>query len=296
MSSEGAGGVAFFAPGQRILLRQDGASFRFGRMVLPRVVASTLLLLCCGALLAGCDPGPRTPLDEQKDPHFLRGRNYVTALDFDNAIKSFEEALKANPNSASAHKELGLLAYQRRKDFARAIHHFQRLLELRPEDELAAIIRDYIVDCKRNLAREVTLLPADQTLQRNLELLEQLKKENVQLRQQNELLNAQLAQLRRDAEAARRAPPNPTLLTDATTTPVVDTPPRVLDTPPVPLPGTAGTNPSPVAARIHIVKAGETLSSISRRYGVSLQRLMEANPQVNPLRMQVGQELKIPSP
>lgn len=45
---------------------------------------------------------------------------------------------------------------------------------------------------------------------------------------------------------------------------------------------------------IHFVKAGETLSSISADYRISLQQLYTANPGINHLNLQVGQRIRIP--
>jgi LysM repeat protein len=43
------------------------------------------------------------------------------------------------------------------------------------------------------------------------------------------------------------------------------------------------------------VQPGETPSSIARRYGVSVQSLLDANPGLNPRRMRVGQQLNVPA-
>jgi membrane-bound lytic murein transglycosylase D len=48
-------------------------------------------------------------------------------------------------------------------------------------------------------------------------------------------------------------------------------------------------------ARVHIVKAGETLSSLARRYGISIQALRSANGLSNGRRLLAGRRLTIPS-
>ncbi len=48
------------------------------------------------------------------------------------------------------------------------------------------------------------------------------------------------------------------------------------------------------ASRTHVVRRGETISSIARRYGVSVEALVKANALVNPNRIHVGQKLVIP--
>jgi tetratricopeptide (TPR) repeat protein len=272
-------------------------------MFSQRAMRAGFLLVSVGWLLAGCDPVGSSPLDEEKDPHFLRGRSYLNAWDYDNAIRAFEEALKANPNSASAHKELGLLYYERRQNHARAIYHFQRLLELRPDDPHAANFKHYEVECKRALAGQVQVVPVNQAAQRHLEQIEQLKKENAQLQKHVEMLGAQLASAQQALRAAQAAPlvPNPTLLASNSeaaahlpSRPVTHgtSEPQFTSDPAAPQP----VQPGQPAQRTHVVKKNETPYGIARDYGVPLRRLLEANPTVNPNRMQIGQVLKIPSP
>jgi LysM repeat protein len=48
--------------------------------------------------------------------------------------------------------------------------------------------------------------------------------------------------------------------------------------------------------QVHQVKAGDSFSSIARTYDVSVNSLIEANPGVNPKRLQRGQKIRIPAP
>ncbi|GAB2672780.1 LysM peptidoglycan-binding domain-containing protein [Paenibacillus thermoaerophilus] len=49
--------------------------------------------------------------------------------------------------------------------------------------------------------------------------------------------------------------------------------------------------------KIHIVKAGETLYLLAKKYGLELAKLIAANPQIkDPDKVDVGQKVKIPSP
>ena len=54
------------------------------------------------------------------------------------------------------------------------------------------------------------------------------------------------------------------------------------------------TVPTPTPT-IHVVAAGETMSSIALRYGIATAAIMAANPQVNPNTMSIGAKLTIPS-
>jgi LysM repeat protein len=67
----------------------------------------------------------------------------------------------------------------------------------------------------------------------------------------------------------------------------------------IPNPGVApgsGPTPTPVKGRQHVVQAGETLSSIAWRYGVTVEAILAANGLRNPNWIYVGQVLLIPQP
>ena len=87
--------------------------------------------------------------------------------------------------------------------------------------------------------------------------------------------------------------PRPTSVPQKLLTPYIhptqtETPMPVVETQPVPLP-----SPTPTP-RLHIVKAGEDLGGIAYLYQVSLQSLMELNPDVDPRFLSVGTQLVIP--
>ena len=63
--------------------------------------------------------------------------------------------------------------------------------------------------------------------------------------------------------------------------------PEGLVTADVPLP-----SPTPFT---YTVKRGDTISSIALKFGVSMDDLQAANPEISPNAMSVGQVLKIPS-
>lgn len=48
--------------------------------------------------------------------------------------------------------------------------------------------------------------------------------------------------------------------------------------------------------RIHIVRSGDTLWKLAKRYNVPLQRLIDANPEIqDPNRLEVGMKIRIPT-
>src|SRR6478609_4267562 len=147
-----------------------------------RAIQSAVSIIAA-VLLCGCGGSSQSVADEEKEPHFLEGRSRVNSLDYDGAIQSFENALTANPKSASAHFELGWLYDQRKNEPATAIYHYGRFLEAHASGEKAERARTRIVACKQELARTVTLAPVSQSMQKEFD---QLTEENRRLREENE--------------------------------------------------------------------------------------------------------------
>ena len=56
-------------------------------------------------------------------------------------------------------------------------------------------------------------------------------------------------------------------------------------------PSTAAEGP---ADGIYLIQSGDTLSSVAKRFNISLSALMAANPTVNPRNLQIGQRIVIP--
>ncbi len=242
-----------------------------------------IFALLCGLGMSGCDPISDSGQDEQKDPHFLTGKNRAQALDYQGAIESFEKALELNPRSASAHFELGVLNEQRANDYAAAIYHYDRFLRLRPDSAYAETVRQHVTGCKQELARSVSLAPVTQSLQRDFE---RLTAENLQLHQQVEQFQAML-----DRRAAMVT--NLAAIPSSPVTNVAASPPAQNNR--LTRPPTAGSNSSPAATtRTHVIKSADTLHAIAQKYGVKLDALLAANPGVDAKRLKIGQTLTIP--
>ena len=112
---------------------------------------TTLYKLLFSALLAVSIPGlqgcSRTAasLDklEERDPILKRAQARKSAQDMAGAIDLYNKALERKPHLARAHLELGLL-YDEQEDYIRAIYHYTRYLELRPQTEKKKLIEDLI--------------------------------------------------------------------------------------------------------------------------------------------------------
>src|SRR6266496_2205587 len=204
--------------------------------------ACAVLAAICGVVLCGCFlPGQRDQ-DEEKEPHFLTGRNRVNQMDYKGAIESFSKALEVNPRSAKAHFELGWLYEEKDPDPAAAIYHYEQYLKLRPAAENAGTVRQRILGSKQELAKTVLPMPTTPGIQRDLE----------KLAEQNRQLHEELEKCRaRSSMVATNTNPVPAPRSDSQQ------------------PGTRAN-----AARSHKVQAGESPSSIARKYGVKLEALM----------------------
>ena len=254
------------------------------------------LLLLASLLLGGCLPA-QSPSEEEKEPHFLAGKSHINQMDYKGAIDCFEKALEVNPQSASAHFELGCLYEQKEADPAAAIYHYEHYLKLRPRAENGEIIKQQIMACKQELARSVSLGPITEKQQRDLEKSldekRQLTEENRRLREDLDKWQAYASRLQ--------------TLTNSPVVPLVavrvSPPASAVSSPPTST-SAAGTSPGPsramataaTAPRTHMVKAGETPSLIAKRYGLKVEALMAANPRLDPRRLRVGQSLSIPVP
>jgi LysM repeat protein len=72
-----------------------------------------------------------------------------------------------------------------------------------------------------------------------------------------------------------------------------------VSTPPPPPPPTSpppATLTVPPGGKLHILKSGETLTALSKMYGVTLTKIQAANQGLDPRKLQVGAKIIIPAP
>jgi LysM repeat protein len=235
-----------------------------------------------GLWACGCGPISESSSDETKNPHFQVGISRNISRDYPGALEAFKQALEANPQSGAAHYELGLIYYQNVHNYAAAIYHFEEYLALRPHAPQRDLLNQFILACKQELAKEVSLAIVNQQVQRQLD---ELARENLGLRQKVETLSQQLMLATNRPVLLQAVSSNlllvrPSLSTGSAARMPTPTPPR--------------ENPPP-KTRTHTVKSGDTPASIARQYGVKLSALMAANPRLEPRKMKVGQTVNVPA-
>ena len=236
---------------------------------LPRFFC--LCLLAHGFAFNGCTPAPNNS-QEDKEPHYLTGRRLIQQRDWDGAERAFFKSLESNPRSSLAHHELGIMYLSHKADPAGAIFHLKRYLTLNPQAANKNEVQGHIDAAKRDLAADIHGTPDAP----NQSILNLRNKVN-QLAAENQALRHQMK--------SRDITPSPQF-TQATNAPVVITSPSNTARSPA---------PSPNPLRRHKVKSGENPYSIARKYGVTLSKFLAANPGLNPAKLQIGEELKIPS-
>jgi len=248
--------------------------------------------------------------EDDRNPYFRRAIKLTTEQNFHGAIKEYEGALRANPEVARAHVEMGLIYLDKLGDPVSAIYHFQKYLADRPNAPDREQLQTYIDKAKIDFA--ITL--PNSTAQ-NAEEYARLKKESVELRQALAQTQAALAEANQKlteagVEFARSVPESPSLSSSLPSTETMEqssenaapggrislptatesqTPPRA--TPVV----------STVGARTHVIQKGDSLWKIASQYydvdiPGAVKKIQEANPQkaANPANLKLGDELIIP--
>jgi LysM repeat protein len=256
---------------------------------------ASMLLVVWALLLSGCGPSGSGASDEEKEPHFLAGKERISTLDWNGAIESFEKALQANPRSGAAHFELAWIYDQKEVDPAAAIYHYQHFLQLRPHADNADLAKLRITVCKQALAETVSLGPVTEKVQRQFE---QTVEDNKRLTQETKQLQEELEKWRSYAERLQTLTNQATALVRAPQSNTAiqasgGVPSRHADLSATKSAASSIANTAP-SVRTHTVKSGETASLIARKYGVKLAALMAANPSLDPRRLRVGQALRIP--
>jgi tetratricopeptide (TPR) repeat protein len=252
-----------------------------------------LLLL---ATLSACQP-PQKGLDAENElnPYFRKAAKAAAEGNFHGAIAQYEEALKANPNVARAHVEIGLIYSEKLGDPISGIYHFQRYLAARPTATDRDQIQAYIDKARIDFA----LTLPNSTVQ-NAQETARLARENLDLKQEIARLQGLLAG-REDAIAlARVSPPAPATPSPGPTSPIPATPPT--PAPPAPAAPLPPASPAPTTSpRTYTIQKGDSLWKIASQFypdniSAGVAKIKEANPEAtaNVQNLKVGTTLIIP--
>jgi len=263
---------------------------RFGRWFTSLALGFSLILW------AGCRPGGNAA--EESNQNIQTGLDYQAAKLYPQAEKAFLRALQNHPNSAEAHKRLGLLYFQDMKDYVGALYHLDRYSKLRADDKAYKHVTDA---CMQEIATQVPLGDITSRLRREAT---DVARKNQQLQEENTRLQRRIDELTLQREPLGQRTTRP-YESDATVrsqavTRAEGVVPQLRD---ITLPGTGtrGTTSAPPGRavstrRTHRIQPGDTIYSVGRRYNLEPSAILRANPTIDPRNLQIGQVIQLPNP
>jgi len=101
-------------------------------------ITSILSVLIVGSLIFGCSSGSHSKKTEEE--LYTEAQNYSEKGDFKSAIKTYEEILKAYPDSPRVYKAQFLIAFvysENLKDYENARVNYRKVIEQYPDCDLA---------------------------------------------------------------------------------------------------------------------------------------------------------------
>ncbi len=119
---------------------------------------TVLLLTCAGALaFMGCDRQSAAERErvERSNALFAEAMAAESKGDTVGAEQLYRQLLLKDNAMASAHLNLAILLQDVRKDYLEAAHHYQAYLDLEPNSEKAAMVRDRLTSAKELLATQL---------------------------------------------------------------------------------------------------------------------------------------------
>lgn len=242
-------------------------------------------------LICACTQYQGSDMTEKEHPTLIEARERVSKQDVDGAEDLLREFLRKNPDFALAHLQLAMV-YQSKLEPVKAVYHFERYLEARPDTEKGDIIRQVVEDERRLLSVSFAAAEPGSEQAQIRELTRKLAETEQKLGRAEITLQQQ--QLTRPG-TSREAPPEwaaeKLALLQEIERLKADAPSRA-PAPPAPA-------PAPADPRSYTVQRGDTLSGISQKmYGraSNWRKIYEANrdriPNMNVL--SPGIELVIP--
>jgi tetratricopeptide (TPR) repeat protein len=171
--------------------------------VLSRNRLSVFLLFVPVQIMLVCSCSENVALLDRKDRSNTFVREAMVCKNngnIDGALQLYSEALDRSPKLAVAHFDMAVLFHDYKKNYLRAIYHYERYLELRPGAEKRKLIEDRIRLAGQSYAAKLAEDgSAVAELGKLSEALAELKKENDVLKGSVRQLNLQLEQAKTKA-------------------------------------------------------------------------------------------------
>lgn len=241
------------------------------------------------ALISACSSNGVEVVSETDEKQYQLAQDYKSQGRTEEALSAFLRVIDARRDAPESHLEAGYIYLRTMKDPVRAIYHFDRYLQFKPQSPQANQVRQLIETAQKEFARQLPAQPYQGELDRIdlMELVKTLKQENDSLKRDLVAAEKRVSQLENVMSQARRVPSPEVRTTTASR-------------PPPPRPAEASSQPDPEdVPSSYTVQSGDTLSTISRKFYGTPSRwidIFQANrdrlSSENSLR--VGQEIRIP--
>ncbi|MCC5847025.1 MAG: LysM peptidoglycan-binding domain-containing protein [Verrucomicrobia bacterium] len=281
---------------------------------------TSIFFLFAGLLLGagGCRNYQGSDAEEKRHPDLVEAAELMQRQDLEGAIALCKERLRKDPDFAYAHLMLGTM-YQTRRNPVSAIYHFERYLEKRGGEE-GAEKPQTAIEVERMIQRELIRIVDNHPSVRAMQPPDviELRDELDAVRAELDARKTDVARLNLELEQARRrngerrggdaGGESPTaaelarLETLERELAEVRREKQRLQTRTQTGGGTetrtsSSEGASESASRTYTVRSGDNLSVISQRVYNTPHRwreIQDANPNVNPNRLRIGQTLVIP--
>jgi LysM repeat protein len=258
---------------------------------MTRVCAHFILIFTSLILIVGCAPSGVEIVSETDEKQYQLGQDYKSQGRMEDALGAFLRVIDARRDAPESHLEAGYIYLRTMKDPVRAIYHFDRYLQFKPQSPQATQVRQLIETAQKEFARQLPAQPYEGELDRIdlMDLVKTLKQENDSLKRELMAATARVQQLENVLGQARRSSPGQPA-GQIVQTPTSASSPQMV----------TSEAPSPASApRTYTVQSGDTLSTISKRFYGTPSRwidIFQANrdriSSENALR--VGQTIRIP--
>ena len=137
-------------------------------------------VIFCGA----CSSSDLSLVEETEERQFKSAKDFQSQGRYEDALITYLGLISVRRESPESHLEVGYIYLQNLKDPIRAIYHFDRYLDLKPESERTIQVKQLIETANLEFLRQLPTKPFQAEVNRMdlLEIIKKLKKENSELK------------------------------------------------------------------------------------------------------------------
>ena len=145
---------------------------------------SRILLIVSIIFCSACSSSELSLVEETDERQFKLAKDFQSQGRYEDALITYLGLISVRRESPESHLEVGYIYLQTLKDPIRAIFHFDRYLELKPESERTIQVKQLIETAKLEFLRQLPTKPFQAEVDRIdlLEIIDKLKKENNELK------------------------------------------------------------------------------------------------------------------